>query len=191
MSSYFARTNSFAGDRAKVVPTFFSKFLTSIQIPGLTLRRTWLLSQLLYVACMLSTFFITTTTAATVMTALVGVPWACSLWAPFALISAEIADRDEKRRRRERSRLINGTGDIIDESSEEEDQAGIILGIHNCAVSAPQIIATMVSSAVFKALQKPRGVPYDESTGWCLRIGGLSVLVSAFITWRMKEPGQS
>jgi len=164
--------------------------LTKIQIPGLTLRRAWLLAQLLFSLCTFSTFFITTPLAATIMTALVGISWSLTLWAPFALISGEISQRDEVRRRKHRERLINGNEEEGNKEEGEEDQAGIILGLHNVAISAPQIIATLISSAVFKALQKPRNEPGDVSVGWTLRIGGAATLVAAFLTWRMKEPGE-
>jgi solute carrier family 45 protein 1/2/4 len=137
---------------------------------------------------MFSTFFITTPLAATIMTALVGVSWSLTLWAPFALISAEISKRDEKRRKRYRQSLIVGEDMTDDKSDEEEDQAGIILGLHNVAISAPQIVATLISSAIFKLLQKPRNVPGDVSVGWTLRIGGAATLIAAFITWKMQEP---
>ena len=167
-----------------------SRYLEYVQIPGLTLRRAWLLSQLLFSACTFSTFFISTPVAATIMTALIGITWSLTLWAPFALISAEITRRSEAKRQRQRQRLMNG----IDEGEEDDDdeatdQAGIILGIHNVAVSSPQVLATLICSIVFKLLQKPRNVPGDVSVGWTLRIGGLATLVSAFITWRMKEAG--
>lgn len=166
------------------------RWLERLQIPGLTLRRAWLLSQLLFTLCTFSTFFISTPQAATVMTALIGITWSLTLWAPFALISAEISRRDERRRRRDRQRLMNGPDEAeSDTEEEEEDKAGIILGIHNVAVSAPQVLATLICSVVFKLLQKPRNEPGDVSVGWTLRIGGLATLVSAFITWRMKEAG--
>ncbi|KAL2406927.1 General alpha-glucoside permease [Exophiala dermatitidis] len=171
-------------------PGSIQKFLTKLQIPGLTLRRAWLLSQLLFSLCTFSTIFITTPLAATIMTALVGISWSLTLWAPFALISAEISKRDELRRKKQRQRLINGDDDSGDDmKEEEEDQAGIILGLHNVAISAPQILATLVSSVVFKFLQKPRNEPGDVSVGWTLRIGGMATLIAALITWRMKEPG--
>ncbi|EXJ81206.1 hypothetical protein A1O3_07496 [Capronia epimyces CBS 606.96] len=168
--------------------------LTRLQIPGLTLRRAWLFSQLLFSLCTFSTILITTPLAASIMTALVGISWSLTLWAPFALISAEISKRDEVRRKKQRQRLIHGDDDLgvdgnVNAKDEEEDQAGVILGLHNVAISAPQILATLISSVVFKLLQKPRNEPGDVSVGWTLRIGGLATLVSAFITWRMKEPG--
>ncbi len=58
------------------------------------------------------------------------------------------------------------------------------------AVAAPQIVATLVSSAIFKVAQKQRGEPYDASVGWVLRFGGLAALVAAFFTWRIREDAE-
>lgn len=166
-----------------------AEWLTALQIPGLTLRRAWLLSQLLFAGCMWSTLFISTPLGGSIMVAIVGLSWSLSLWAPFALISGEIAKREEARRKKRRDKLANGQDDEMDDKeSEEEDQAGIILGLHNVALSAPQVLATLISSVIFKFLQKPRNVPGDTSVGWTLRIGGLAALMAAFITYRMKEP---
>jgi len=160
--------------------------ISLLQIPWLTLRRTWLLSHIFFALCMASTFFITTATAATILTAFIGIPWAVSLWAPFALISAEISKRDTAARQsaRRRPNAIGG-------AAAEQDQAGVILGLHNVAVSAPQIVATLVGSIIFKLVQKPRGAPYDDSVGWVLRFGALAALVAAFFTWRIGEEGQA
>ncbi len=183
-----------AGERRDLrglCPGPIKNFITRIQIPGLTLRRAWLLAQLLFSACMLSTFFISTSVAASIMTSIVGISWSLTIWAPFALISGEIAERDEARRRRHRQKLTSGNENDLEasEEEEEEDKAGIILGLHNVAVSAPQVVATMICSLVFKALQKERSEPGDTSVGWTLRFGGLVTLIAAFITWRMAEPG--
>lgn len=125
---------------------------------------------------MISTFFITSTTAGTVLAGFIGLPWALTLWAPFALISAEISKRDTEARR------AGPTG-------KKEDQAGVILGLHNVFISAPQIIATLVSSAIFKLAQKPRGSPWDDSVAWVLRFGGIAALLAAYMTWRIDEEG--
>ncbi|KAK5042875.1 hypothetical protein LTR84_012425 [Exophiala bonariae] len=171
-------------------PNLLNSWLERLQIPGLTLRRAWLLSQLLFSLCTFSTFFISTPQAATVMTGVIGITWSLTLWAPFALISAELARRDERRRRRDRERLMNDPDEEDAEGEDEgDDRAGIILGIHNVAVSSPQVLATIVCSLVFKLLQKPRNVPGDVSVGWTLRLGGLATLISAFMTWRMKGVG--
>lgn len=122
------------------------------------------------------------------MVGVMGVAWSLSLWAPFALISAEISRRDEARRFRHRRKYMQSdTGSGPDGEDENEDRAGIVLGLHNVAVSAPQVVATLICSAVFKALQKPRNEPGDVSVAWTLRLGGLAGLVAAFLTWRMRE----
>ncbi|RAL05592.1 bifunctional K:H/Na:H antiporter NHX1 [Aspergillus ibericus CBS 121593] len=166
------------------------EWLSKLQIPGFTLRRAWLLSHVLFAVCMFSTFFIYSYQAATVVIGIVGISWALTLWAPFALISAEVSRIDTERRIRRHqtegagsdAQPPNGTaGPLPDghdlengsatpaakagEVEEEENlaQAGIILGLHNVAISAPQIISSLLSSAIFKAFQKPRGEPWDDS----------------------------
>lgn len=52
----------------------------------LTLRRAWLLSQVVFVAAMGSTFFIETTQAGIAMAGMIGISWALTQWAPFALL---------------------------------------------------------------------------------------------------------
>ncbi|KMU84697.1 alpha-glucoside transporter [Coccidioides immitis H538.4] len=163
-----------------VQPSEKYNVLSKLQIPGLTLRRLWFLSH-----------------AGTVVIAIVGISWALTLWAPFAFISAEVAKSDAENRER-RHQLRQGIPDLshghpgseCDEngSSEEKvDQAGVILGIHNVAISFPQIASTLISSAIFKALQKPRGEPWDDSVGWVLRFGGCAALGAAYITTRLGE----
>ncbi|OAX81896.1 hypothetical protein ACJ72_03764 [Emergomyces africanus] len=286
--------------------------LSRLQIPGFTLRRAWLMSHILFSMCMFSTFFISTPQAGTVLVSVVGISWALTLWAPFALISAEVAKSDAKKRRRryrllgrtspdtsnnrlpragpqreqhgvvassqenrgdgvtiggasgrksvevevergddasgpshhsatsvsspapdvngdkddqDRDSNIDSEGGKVDfdgsegedggggegeegEEGEEEvetykddddeddendtvDQAGVILGIHNMAVSCPQILSTLVSSLIFNALQKPRGQPGDDSVGWVLRFGGLATIGAAVVTKRLAEGGSA
>ncbi|KAL4957777.1 Sodium/hydrogen exchanger family-domain-containing protein [Aspergillus filifer] len=168
-------------------------WLSKLQIPGLTLRRTWLLSQVLFAVCMFSTFFVTSVNAASAVIGLIGISWALSLWAPFALISAEVATLEEERRARryrsdrtsynEREESESSPSTQLNADANEYDletgrsrapkkgddentaQAGIVLGLHNVAVSAPQVLSSLVCSAIFKSVQKPRGEPYDDSVG--------------------------
>ena len=166
-----------------------SHILSACQIPWLTLRRAWLLSHILFAGCMFSTFFITTTVAATILVGFVGLAWALSLWAPFALISAEISKRDAARRARNAGRPNHEELDNL-ANEKGEDQAGVILGLHNVAIASPQIIATLVSSLIFKLSQRDRGVAGDDSVGWVLRFGGLAALVAAYMTSRVGEEAQ-
>ena len=108
-------------------------------------------------------------------------------WAPFALIGDEISTRAAERQRRRRE----GEAGIEDhEVPEDADQAGTVLGIHNVAIAAPQVLATLGSSLVFRLLQKPRGVPGDESVAWVLRGGGVAALGAAWCVRYVADPGQ-
>ena len=196
-------------------------WLTRLQIPGLTLRRVWLLAHILFAVCMFSTIFISTYPSGSVVVGLVGICWAVALWAPFALISAEVSHIDVRRRLRHKQKASararpdstpepNGNlssyaavsgedlpdgesvdGTHLEEGRGKEDenlaQAGIILGLHNVAISFPQIFSSLACSAIFKAAQKPRGEPWDDSVGWVLRFGGCAALVAAWLTRRLAD----
>ena len=194
-------------------------------IPGFTLRRAWMLSQLIFSAAMFCTVLVRTVTAATVLIGLVGTTWALTLWAPWAIISAEIARRDAVWRARKMKQAVLADAAVLNsqdfdtdssgdeaslmaetensqeptalanqqhtkddgEDQDEPPQAGVILGIHNMAIAAPQIIATVASSIIFKFLQKPRGVPGDHSIAVVLALGGTTVLASAWLIHLIKE----
>ena len=179
-------------------------WLDYLVIPGFTLRRAWMLSQILFFAAMSCTVFVRTVEVATILIGLVGITWALTLWAPWAIISAEISRRDaEQRERRQRNFSIssepiaspdsthsydseNPDGASPDEE-EDADQAGVILGIHNMAIAAPQIIATVVSSVIFRIYQKPRGTPGDRSIAIVMALGGIAVLASAYFIHLIKD----
>ncbi|KAF6807297.1 sucrose transporter [Colletotrichum sojae] len=178
-------------------------WLDRLQIPGFTLKRAWFGSLILFAGAMFCTVIVRTVEAATALIGLVGITWAMTLWAPWAIISAEISRRDAmlraaKQRHLSPSRRADGPASpslnsIADSNrsilseGEETDQAGVILGIHNMAIAAPQIIATVGSSFIFRIWQKPRGTPGDHSMAIVLALGGIAVLVSSFFVASIKE----
>ena len=173
--------------------TFFDR----LRIPGFTLRRAWFGSLVLFALAMFCTVIVRSVEAATALIGLAGITWAMTLWAPWAIISAEISRRDAMvRARKLRAAIQANSGEASDsrqsgteeeEDEEESDQAGVILGIHNMAIAAPQIIANVGSSIIFKIWQKPRGTPGDHSFAIVLALGGICVLVSSFFVLRIKD----
>jgi solute carrier family 45, member 1/2/4 len=159
--------------------------LSRLVIHWLTLRRAWFLSHILFAATMWATLFVRNTWQATALVGVVGISWALTLWAPFALISAEISKRETIRRGQ-----LHDTSRPYPTTNGGEDQAGVILGLHNVAIAAPQIIATLGSSFVFRLLQKGRGESGDDSVGWVLRLGGLAALAAAWMTTKVAEEGE-
>lgn len=155
----------------------------SLRVPGLTLRRLWLLSHVALALCLWATLLVRGTLGASLLVGAVGVPWAVTNWAPFALIAAEISQRDAVRRgARPPPPTREGRALAAGQTDPAGDQAGVVLGIHNVAVAAPQVVATLGSSVVFALLQKPRGAPGDDSVAWVLRIGGVFALLAAVVT---------
>lgn len=174
-----------SGTSTRSYTTRVERFLDSLVIPWLSLRRAWMLSLILFALCMFTALFIRTTTLATIIVGLVGIPWALTLWAPFAIISAEISKRDALRRSKVSAH--NREPNDANEEYDNGDQAGVILGIHNVAIASPQVIATLGSSLIFRALQKPRGTPGDRSMPVVMAVGGLFALVAAFMASRLAE----
>ena len=157
-----------------------------LQISRLTMRRLWILSHFVFAISMAGTFWVRSVKGATAVVALCGIPWAVTLWAPFALISSEISKRDAVKRGIMRDESTNRLT-TASENEEYDDQAGIVLGLHNVAIAAPQVIATVASSFMFKLLQKDRGSSDDNSLAWVLRGGGLMALIAVLVTKRLEE----
>lgn len=62
---------------------------------------------------------------------------------------------------------------------DQQDQAGAIMGLHNSAISAPQIIAALASGIIFWLVPK-------DGLGWVMRFGGCSTLAAAWFSSKMK-----
>ena len=172
---------------------WYQRVFQHIQVPWLTLRRAWLLSHVLFALCMVSTFFVTSAAGGSALAGVVGISWALTLWAPFALISTDISRQALLNRSKRggfhntENRLDTSHYVLPDDEPNIEDRAGIVLGLHNVAVSAPQVLSTMISSIIFKATQRNRSVAGDDSVSWVLRFGGIAALIAAFMTARIDD----
>lgn len=177
-------------------------WLDRLRIPGFTLNRAWFGSLVLFSGAMLCTLVVRSVEAATALIGIAGITWAMTLWAPYAIISAEISRRDVLLRAQKlqaaqghddvapmESLEGDGIAPVVTGDAEEHDEAGVVMGIHNMAIAAPQILANVGSSLIFKIWQKPRGTPGDKSIAFVLAIGGLFVLASAFYVSDLKEQG--
>lgn len=178
------------------------KWLASLVIPGLTLRRAWMYSNILFAIAMTCTLFARTVGVATVLIGLVGITWALTLWAPWAIISAEISRREvlARAKRQQLSTMslhhadaeASSSSDRLSDDGDEQaevptDRTGVILGIHNMAIAAPQFISTFGSSIIFRFAQKPRGVPGDRSISIVFALGGFFVLGAAWFIHKIQD----
>ena len=139
------------------------------------ISQLWFWGHTFFALAMLATFFINSQAGATFLVACVGFSWALTLWAPFAIIGNELSARQSLR-------------DCITDISGEEPpptsrdvQAGAVMGLHNVAISSPQIVAALACSGIF-GLAKMLGS--QTGTGWVLRAGGCAALGAAYLTSR-------
>ncbi|KAF2014000.1 MFS general substrate transporter [Aaosphaeria arxii CBS 175.79] len=137
----------------------------------------WAMSLFLYAFCTFCTFFISSTNAAIFIVTLVGLSWGITQWAPFALLGEEIAMHE-----------VEGEDDDSEVEKGREGmtaQSGAIMGVHNAAISIPQILAAFGSSFIFWLC---KGDKPGEGNGipWVLRISGVAALVAAYFAWRLK-----
>ncbi|KAH0551447.1 hypothetical protein GP486_007338 [Trichoglossum hirsutum] len=153
-----SKASPLAGGHIKEVPS-----ASALAIQGFTLPQAWTLSHILFSICMFSSFFIHSAVGGVVLISAVGFSWALTQWAPFALISEEIAGLQFQQR------SSVGAAELV---PRVQNQAGAVMGLHNMAIASPQIVAALACSALFRILQ---GIGVDDSLGWALRAAGLTI----------------
>lgn len=147
-------------------------------VSRLSIPRAWTCAHVFFALAMLSTYFVTSQATATLVVASAGLSWALTLWAPFAIIGNELAARQS---------FYDEVEGVVSENAPQasaEVQAGAIMGLHNVAISAPQIVAALACSGIF-GLSRLAGSHYG--TGWVLRAGGCAALVAAYLTRKFDD----
>lgn len=80
--------------------------------------------------------------------------------------------------------------DDDDEEEEEgggkDNQSGAILGVHNIAISLPQVISGLVSSVTYRIAE---GAGSQVPTAWVLASSGFAAFGAAVLAGRMVERG--
>lgn len=158
------------------------RLLMKLRIPGLTVKRVWTLSHVVFFLTMMSTYWIRNAAAATVFVGVWGIVWAVALWAPFTLISEEIS----------RIRVKKGKAIVTNDNNHRrymsyEHEAGIVLGVFNVYISAPQVISSLISSLIFRLFSAR---PEIEAFGWVFRFGGLGAIIATYLSMFLKSPDQ-
>lgn len=192
-----------ANEASLIPPNFVSRAIESFRLKyctWLTVRRAWYVSHAIFIICMIGTFFIRSSTAAILLFAILGITWGHALWAPFVLISEEISRIKEiKGKLHQVDALSNTSVTTVNHKAAEkyenyEHEAGIILGIHNFFVAAPQVISSLLSSFLFKLLSSSsdgsNGSHYDDSLGWVFRFGGLATIGALIVSIKVKTNEQ-
>ena len=139
--------------------------------PNYHLHIIWGFGQLVYVISVLSAALASSSTTGTLSIAAAGFSWGVTQWIPFAIIGEETARRH-----------------ISDDFTESEvdrvwsmTQGGRIMGMHNAAISVPQIIAAVVSSAIFGVAQNSGR---ENAIAWVIGWSGFPGAIAAWLCFR-------
>ncbi|CAK3924625.1 MFS general substrate transporter [Lecanosticta acicola] len=100
-----------------------------------------------------------------ILIALAGVPWAVTQWVPFAIVGYETSK-------------LGLTGDDEGDAS----GSGAIMGVHNMAISLPQVLSGLVSSLTYLVAEKAGS---EVPTAWVLASSGVAAFVAAGLARRM------
>ncbi|KAG8169963.1 hypothetical protein KVR01_000708 [Diaporthe batatas] len=172
--------------RTTALPRFLARQLSTTWS---SLCSLWILSHAIFATCMFSTLLISRSVfGATVIVAFVGISAALSQIVPFTLISLILSRHHEQPIYRAPS--SDAAHEITTEkfTANYEIQPGIVMGIHNMSIAAPQLIAALGSSAIFFLLGTD-GQSGDESrsTAWVLRAGGLAAIAAIWMTLKLRK----
>ncbi|KAI9355575.1 major facilitator superfamily domain-containing protein [Pilaira anomala] len=167
-----------------VVPALVMRFEKK-GIWWLSLLNVYTGSQLIIAAALLSTWFIRSVTAATVVLAIMGIPWAVVLWIPFSLVGEYVSYEDERRKKGDIPQQT--TSGAIEDQHDDFD-AGMILGVHNMYIVFPQFAVAIISSLIFAASAGEEKDPNDDgrsNVSTVLAFGGLMALLAALASRRI------
>jgi len=129
-----------------------------------TMLQAWTASHLLFAIATFSTVFIGSRIGGIIIIGSLGLSWALTLWAPYAIIGIEISMT---------------SSDTENNFELAKNDAGLILSLHNIAISAPQILSAICCSGIFW-LANIMGS--TDATGWTFRFGGLAALAAAWLS---------
>ncbi|KAH6696631.1 MFS sugar transporter-like protein [Leptodontidium sp. MPI-SDFR-AT-0119] len=119
---------------------------------GLTLPRAWMISHIISALGLFGATLGNSFMASVSLISLLGISWTLTQWAPFALISAEIALSSD-----------SIPFDIEDCPSDQSDtsktvdlrpKAGVTMAIHNVAIATPQMFSALVTASIFWGSRK-------------------------------------
>lgn len=140
--------------------------------PSPQLSIIWGFGQVVYAISVLSTTIVSSSTTGMFLVAIAGFSWGVTQWIPFAIIGEETA----------RHCIKNESS-----GSEKDDlwsmaQGGRTMGLHNAAMSVPQIIAALISTAIFWTAQKLND---EGAIVWVIGWTGIPGAVAAWLAFKM------
>lgn len=188
-----------AGSLALVVfslsATTFSVILPLLRYNLITL---WIVSFIVFAAAEFLVGFINSYDRVLLIFSLLGLPWAMTVWAPFALTAERIhqlppqeVNPDFTDQESVESQLTFQTSSTERELPENcNELAGVYMGIHNCSITLPQFISTFGSYIIFRVLEADPHDPHADngrSIAVALQIGSIASLLAASYASKVRK----
>ncbi|KAF9697362.1 hypothetical protein EKO04_005062 [Ascochyta lentis] len=149
-------------------------YVPSVTLCTLSLGRVWQLAHCLFAALMLLSWVVYTVPAATIIVGVLGVAWSIASWAPYALISTEIASL--KAREEACVGLAEKEGRWA-ANWLDENTAGI-MAFHNMVISLPQICAALGCTFLFKLVEMSGR---DDPVAFAFKFAGIMAAAAAWM----------
>lgn len=158
-----------------VIPALVMRFEKK-GIWWLSLLNVYTASQLIIAGSLLSAYFIRSVTSATLVLAIMGIPWAIVLWIPFSLVGEYVRYEDEQRKNH------NPETSRLEQQQPDEFDAGMVLGVHNMYIVFPQFAVAIISSMIFAASNNDSRGEGQSDVAIVLAFGGLMALIAAMVS---------
>ena len=145
---------------------------------SLTLSRAWMISHIITAFGLFGETIGDSFMTSVLFVSLLGISWTLTQWAPFAIISAQIALSTTSVSYSSLSNPKDIEEDIEDkyddpESVDLKPRAGITMAIQNVAIATPQIFSAVITAFIFWGCRQ-FDVGETEAMRWVLRLGILA-----------------
>ena len=155
----------------------------------LTLSRAWMCSHILTAMCLFGATLSDGFMTSAFFVSLMGVSWALTQWAPFAIITTEIANGTQAIQSIEGRPILSPfpptpsspRPQMMDTFGRAEirSRAGTTMGVHNIAIAMPQMLSAVINSFIFWTCKQLQ-INDREAMVWVLRIGIIAALCAAY-----------
>ncbi|KAA8576934.1 hypothetical protein EYC84_006968 [Monilinia fructicola] len=133
------------------------------------LGRVWMISHIITAIALLGMTIGDGFMTSVSFVSLLGISWTFTQWAPFAMLSAEIAASSIPESK-ESENDMEDQCDSADSGGDLKPRAGITMAIHNIAIAMPQMLSAVIGALIYW-LCRQSNLGDTEAMRWVLRMG--------------------
>ncbi|CAG8555337.1 178_t:CDS:2 [Dentiscutata erythropus] len=170
-----------------------------------TIYNIYTISHIFFALIAWCTLFVNTVEQSICLIGSFGIPWAISMWVPFAMVGEYVQQEDENQIQENTEVRPLNNNDIEQDTSMnlelsstssaaptsptegegEKFAAGMILGVHNLYIVLPQLVVSLSSSVIIKLVNDfshKDNIENSDAFGWVFRFGGIMAIIAAILS---------